>query len=462
MAEVKRASPSKKDIAPHINAAKQGLLYARAGAAAISCLTEPKWFKGSIQDLRDIRDAIDGLENRPALLRKEFIVDPYQIYEARAYGADTLLLIVASLEEADLVSYLKTSRELGMEPLVEVANESEMKIALKVGAKVIGVNNRNLHTFTVDNGTTERVTKGVDMNEKTICALSGISKRSDVELFEKVGARAVLVGEALMRSPNPMNKINELKGVPITYVKICGIKNVEDALATVEAGADFIGLVFASKSKRLVSVELAKEITKRIHTRSDVGITAKQSNTPTFEKSSASDMKADAWYTECAKKWDAILKVKTPLVVGVFADQDIDEVNRIAAEVDLDVIQFSGDEPFDVCLKACRPAWKAVHVGNDAPDDVLKRFVPSTATCVLLDTRDPSAKGGTGKKFDWSIAASLPVPIILAGGLDPINVSNAVSQVRPFALDVSSGVETEGKKDMIKIRNFIREAKSAM
>ena len=157
MAEIKRASPSKGDIAPLASAPAQAVVYALAGASVISVLTEPKWFKGNLVDMLAVRQAVGSLPNRPAILRKDFILSTYQIDEARLYGADTVLLIVAMLEQNLLVELYQYSLSLGMEPLVEVNNPEELKRALEIGAKVIGVNNRNLHDFKVDMSTTSRV-----------------------------------------------------------------------------------------------------------------------------------------------------------------------------------------------------------------------------------------------------------------------------------------------------------------
>jgi anthranilate synthase/indole-3-glycerol phosphate synthase/phosphoribosylanthranilate isomerase len=148
-AEFKRASPSKGDMGIGLDATEQGLIYAGAGASVISILTEPKWFKGSLDDMLNVRRAVQSMGNRPAILRKDFLIDEYQIAEARAYGADTVLLIVAILEKAQLQSLVLSARSWGMEPLVEVNNEAELEMALEAGSKVIGVNNRNLHTFQV-------------------------------------------------------------------------------------------------------------------------------------------------------------------------------------------------------------------------------------------------------------------------------------------------------------------------
>jgi anthranilate synthase/indole-3-glycerol phosphate synthase/phosphoribosylanthranilate isomerase len=203
MAEVKRASPSKGDIAPLTNAPEQAMRYALAGASVISVLTEPQWCKGALSDLLSVRTALASLPNRPALLRKDFILSTYQIDEARIHGADTVLLIVAMLDKAQLQKLYNYSVSLGMEPLVEVNNAEELGLALDIGSKVIGVNNRNLHDFKVDMQTTSRladVLRERGREDVVLCALSGISSRSDVERYVVEGVKAVLVGEALMRA----------------------------------------------------------------------------------------------------------------------------------------------------------------------------------------------------------------------------------------------------------------------
>ncbi|RCI04851.1 bifunctional tryptophan synthase trp1, partial [Rhizopus stolonifer] len=188
LAEVKRASPSKGSIDATANAAEQALQYALAGASVVSVLTEPKWFRGTIHDMRQVREAITHLPNRPCVLRKDFIVDCYQILEGRLYGCDTVLLIVAMLSDEVLHDLYNYSVSLGMEPLVEVNNAEEMARANALGAKLIGVNNRNLHSFDVDMETTSRLAEMVP--EGTIlCALSGITGRADVEMYVKQGVR---------------------------------------------------------------------------------------------------------------------------------------------------------------------------------------------------------------------------------------------------------------------------------
>ena len=212
IAEVKRASPSKGDIAPDTDASRQALLYAEGGAAAISVLTEPHWFKGTLDDMLAARNAVDRMgANRPAILRKDFLIDGYQVLESRAFGADAVLLIVACLSQSGLTRLLRCTRSLGMEALVEVNNAEEMERAAKAGASVIGINNRDLRSFAVDLGTTDRLATSAPAGA-LLAALSGIASREDVERFQAAGAGAVLVGEALMTGGDPVAKVRELLG----------------------------------------------------------------------------------------------------------------------------------------------------------------------------------------------------------------------------------------------------------
>ncbi|KAH3670259.1 hypothetical protein WICMUC_004912 [Wickerhamomyces mucosus] len=201
IAEVKRASPSKGPIDLQANAALQGLTYANAGASAISVLTEPHWFKGSIEDLRNVRQAVDQLTNRPAILRKEFIFSEYQILEARLAGADSVLLIVKMLDDLLLEKLYNYSVELGMEPLVEVSSREEFERSLSLSPKIIGVNNRDLHSFAVDLNTTSNLVN-LTPKDTLLIALSGITSDKDAHKYKQEGVHGFLVGEALMRAEN--------------------------------------------------------------------------------------------------------------------------------------------------------------------------------------------------------------------------------------------------------------------
>ncbi len=199
IAEIKRASPSKGLFDADLDAVTQARAYAEAGAAAISILTEPDHFRGSIDDLGAVAAAFAGDADRPALLRKEFIFDPYQVLEARAFGADALLLIVMMLEPYALRDLLAQTHDLGMTALVEVHDAEELQAAVDAGAKVIGVNNRDLRTFEEDLGTFERLA-ALAPEGVTLVAESAIRSPEDARRMADAGAHALLVGEALVRS----------------------------------------------------------------------------------------------------------------------------------------------------------------------------------------------------------------------------------------------------------------------
>jgi indole-3-glycerol phosphate synthase len=207
IAEFKRASPSKGIIRADARPEKIIPIYARSGAAAISVLTETNYFGGSLDDLMASRKAL-GTKQIP-LLRKDFIFDPYQVHESRACGADALLLIVAVLDVKKLGELLELSHRLGMACLVEIHNPDEVAIALKSGAKIIGINNRDLATFKVDVTVTARL-KSLIPPGRIVVAESGLHTREDIESMRKLGVDAVLIGEALMSVPNIGAQIREL------------------------------------------------------------------------------------------------------------------------------------------------------------------------------------------------------------------------------------------------------------
>ena len=212
IAEVKRASPSRGLLRADLDAVALARSYAEAGAAAVSVLTEERYFRGSLADLKAVREALDGLgEARPPLLRKDFVFDMYQVFEARAYGADAVLLIAAILNPGLLTSLIALGRSLGLECLVEVHDEAELERALMAGADIVGINNRDLRTFEVDLATTERLRPLVPP-EVTVVAESGVHTRADVQRLAALGVHGVLIGEALVLAEDPAAKIRELFG----------------------------------------------------------------------------------------------------------------------------------------------------------------------------------------------------------------------------------------------------------
>jgi phosphoribosylanthranilate isomerase len=217
----------------------------------------------------------------------------------------------------------------------------------------------------------------------------------------------------------------------LTLVKICGLRDPAHALAAAKAGADFIGLVFA-ESRRRVSVEQARAIVCAL-------------GEPLAAAGGG------------GVQIEMLLQRKRPLVVGVFADAGAAAINRTADAVGLDLVQLSGDEPWSLCSRLSRPAIKTVHVRPESSAADVLGNIQGDAALVLLDTHAEGALGGTGRPFDWAVAAEVAhrFPIVLAGGLTPENVGEAVRRVRPWAVDVSTGVETDGVKDVEKICAFI-------
>lgn len=203
--EVKKASPSKGLIRPDFHPLKIAKEYELSGADAISCLTEEYYFKGSSDYLKEISSSV----NIP-VLRKDFIIDEYQIYEARVMGASAILLIAAVLDEETMMRFYKLAASLSLQSLVEVHNESELQKALNIGAEIIGINNRNLKTFEVDLNTTGKLASLIP-DDKLIVSESGIKDNTDMKTVHSLGASAVLIGETLMRSDDIANTLKELR-----------------------------------------------------------------------------------------------------------------------------------------------------------------------------------------------------------------------------------------------------------
>ena len=208
IAEVKKASPSRGLLSPDFDPVRLADTYVANGAAAVSCLTDPR-FQGELAHLSAIKQS--GASGRAPVLRKDFIFDPYQVYEARAAGADGILLIVAILGPLLLKELLQTAQSIWMQCLVEVHDEGELETALDAGAEIIGINNRDLHTFTTDLAVTRRLAPLVP-RDKVMVSESGIFTRDDLRLLNRARVNAVLVGEALVTAPDIGAKVRELSG----------------------------------------------------------------------------------------------------------------------------------------------------------------------------------------------------------------------------------------------------------
>jgi indole-3-glycerol phosphate synthase/phosphoribosylanthranilate isomerase len=428
IAEYKRRSPSRGVIREDLHPVSVAQAYEVAGACALSILTEEQFFGGSLDDLREARAA-----TLLPVLRKDFVVDPYQIWEAWYAGADAVLLIAAALSDAELRTLHQTAREVGVEALVEVHDQWELERALDVGAGLVGVNSRDLRTMTVRLETALELA-GQIPDEVVAVAESGIRGPGDVRRLRDAGYDAFLIGEHLMLQPDPGAALEELlsessiqrwpgraarQGSRVA-VKICGITSVEDGLLAARSGADAVGLVFWPRSPRAVEVETARRIAAAL---------------PPFV-----------------------------LRVGVFVDAEPQDIARIAEAVGLDVLQLHGEEPPEALAALPRRVIKAVRVGEGfRPEDALR--YEGHASGILLDTKvEGGAPGGTGQAFDWTQVRPVRESasfLMVAGGLTPENVRRALTAVRPDAVDVSSGVESApGRKDPDKVRAFIEAVRS--
>ena len=381
--EVKKASPSKGIIAehfPYLDIAKE---YEVAGAAAISVLTEPGFFKGDKKYLQEIASTV-----KIPVLRKDFIIDEYQIYQAKVWGASAILLICACLDVPTLTKFRELADSLGLSSLVEAHDEHEVQMAINCGARIIGVNNRNLKDFTVDVQNSVRL-RNLVQDDVIFVSESGLETPEDIQVLRDNNIGVALMGETFMRSPNKVEKLAYLYGS--TYytpkVKMCGISKVETIPAVVEAKPDYMGLVFAP-SKRQVTVDQAKLVS-------------------------------------------------------------------IATEANLDVVQLHGDEDeaFIQSLKERTnvEVWKAVQIRSAADAEA---WIDSRADMLLFDAYHKDERGGTGEVFDWSCLDEFERPFMLAGGIDSTNVARAIRTVRPYGIDISSGIETDGVKDDEKIKAF--------
>lgn len=316
IAEIKRASPSEGNINLYIDVAEQARAYEQAGASAISVLCEPKDFGGSFEDLKKIRQVV-----KIPILCKDFIVRKEHIDKAGSCGADMVLLIANLLQEDKLKELYEYASSRDMQVLVEIHTKKELEKALKIQPKIIGVNSRNLHDFSLDSQVFEELNQLIPKNVIKV-AESGISNFKDVPK----GYDGILVGTELMKHPFPKLKIKELLGKPL--VKLCGIREVRDAELCSSLGVDMIGINFVERSHRKVALAQAKKI---------------------------------------------IQACKNTIPVGIFENQPASEVNEIAAETGIKAVQLSGEETslHDYDL----PIIKTIKPGTEKPREAFMSII---------------------------------------------------------------------------------------
>lgn len=397
--ECKKASPSRGLIRSDFDVASIANAY-KPFADAISVLTDAPFFQGS----HDFLSIVAKVSQRPVLC-KDFVVDPYQIYEARCHGAHAVLLMLSVLDDATYRRCVEVVAALGMDALTEVHDEHELERALSLGAPMIGINNRDLTTLNVDLNTTRKLAPLVPDDRIVICE-SGVFTHEDVRSLRDM-VDGFLVGTSLMKQA----RVDlAARGLVFGDVKVCGLTSAEDAQAAYDCGASFGGLIFAPRSPRRVSLSQARSLT------------------------------------------DAVPQLQW---VGVFVNAPVDEVAATAQVLGLRAVQLHGDEDgsYINALKASLSGdvavWKAHRVQAEVP------LVDNGADALLLDTYQPGVRGGTGVRFDWSVIPETLKPrVLLSGGLNPSNAAEADTQ-GVLALDVNSGVEAApGLKDQQKLDAF--------
>jgi indole-3-glycerol phosphate synthase/phosphoribosylanthranilate isomerase len=399
--ECKRASPSRGLIRPDWDPAGLARSYAPF-ADAISVLTNEPFFQGSLRDLAAVRAAVPL-----PVLCKDFVVDPYQVCEARAHGADAVLLMLSVLDDEGYRRCAQAAASLSMDVLAEVHSAGELERALALGARVIGINSRDLRTLAVDHAVLRGLAPRVP-RDRVLVAESGVRGHEDVLSLAPL-CDAFLVGSALCAAADVDAAVRCLI---FGRVKVCGLTRPEDAVFVHRAGATYGGLIFAQASPRRLEPALA-----------------------------------------------ARLRAAAPLRwVGVFVDEDPAVVADRASELGLAAVQLHGDEDsvHVAALRALLPEgceiWKAVRVRSVVP-----RREETGADRLLLDAYHPGLRGGTGRCINWELVRQHPQrsELIVAGGLGPENAAEAAS-LGVFALDVGSGLEegTPGQKSEARVEAF--------
>jgi indole-3-glycerol phosphate synthase/phosphoribosylanthranilate isomerase len=418
--------------------------YEQGGACAISVLTDETYFGGSIKDLCIARSS-----TRLPLLRKDFIIDPIQIFEAAIAGADAVLLIATVLDDSSLQELRVVAEgELNLDAVVEVHSSEELNRALSAGAKIIGVNNRDLKTFRVSLNTSERLIAEAP-RDRIMVSESGLQEGRSLRHLRTLGFHGFLIGEALMRAPDPETALRDLVAsaedrqtvndeivgrlcqtprrfteTPYKHrsvqIKICGVTNLKDAMACAELGAHMIGFNFYPQSPRYVEPIIVGRIIEAI----SPGV--------------------------CA--------------VGVFVDASTEEIRNIAHTAGLRCVQLHGPVSRETCSELARE-FRVVRAFSTDP-----RFRPEEISrfgdCdVLIDAYHPDLRGGTGLRCDWLAArttCSFARFLILSGGLTEQNVGRAIATVAPHCVDVCSGVESApGLKDHKALANFVTAVQNA-
>ncbi len=414
IAEIKRKSPSHPEFHQAATPATLARSYRRNGAAALSLVIDKTHFGTSLADLAEIKAAV----SLPVLV-KDFVIDEVQLLHAWSCGADAVLLIVRMLDEKRLKTLLNFAHNLQLHVLVECHDQRDIDQAVAAGAHLIGVNNRNLATLTTSLANGAALMPNIP-DQAIKISESGLYSRNDITSMAELGADAFLVGHALLQSRDPGRKVAELNGresETIPRVKICGITNAQDAQMAQQAGADFLGIIFA-EGARQVKQEEARLIRE---------------------------------------------SVENVRLCGVFMDQSLECILGLADDACLDLIQLHGDESPEFCQAVSEgsglPVVKAL-VPSKASEEIVNQY--SSVAYFLIDL--PKGKDQEPATQEQCLQAALNLSasghdVFLAGGLTPETI--IAQRSRLFCIDVSSGVECKLRfKDASKTKSFIAGVKA--
>lgn len=406
--ECKKASPSQGLIRADFDLAAIADVYGRH-ASAISVLTESEYFQGSLENLRIVRRRV----SQP-LLCKDFFVDHYQVYQARHFGADAILLILAILDDDTWRQLFELARSLEMDAITEVSNREEQQRAIELGAPIIGINNRNLRDMSINLETTRQLAN--DLPEGTlVISESGYYTNQQIRSMSDV-AHGFLVGSSLMKETNLERAV---KSLILGDHKICGLTRNEDAAIADRAGAVYGGVIFAADSPRRVSI----------------------------------------------KDVDSIFEGCRLQRIGVFQNQSLEEVAKLVHAAHLDGVQLHGDESPQYVrdlrgrIGQSVEIWKALTVDQLA--EHADSFLGASVQRLVVDNQEVGQRGGTGRPFDWSrLPDGHSQSIIVAGGIGPDNVVEAL-QLGCHGVDMNSGLEhAPGIKSAEKIKQAFRRIRN--
>lgn len=397
--ECKKASPSRGLIRPDFDPVEIARVYEKH-ADGISVLADEKFFQGSLEFVRKVSE-----KTALPVLCKDFTVDPYQVFEARLFGADAVLLMMSVLDDDTYRQCMEACRALDMDALCEVHDEEELKRALAMNAEIIGINNRSFKNLKTDLSVSRRLLPLIPKGKVRVVE-SGISSHRDIVSFRD-DCEGFLVGSRLMSEPNLDRACRMLV---YGNVKVCGLTSTADARAALHKGARYGGLIFTEASPRFVSTKAARAIREA-----------------------------------ASLDW-----------AGVFVNASVEQVTDAVRGLSLSAVQLHGDETpeYIESLRASVPdfveIWKSVSVGEKRP-----KLDGTGADKVLLDTASAKMRGGTGRRFDWKLIEDADLSrTVLSGGLCPKSAKDADS-IGAFALDVNSGVEdAPGKKSPEKLSRF--------